>query len=441
MDAVFLARIQFAVTVGFHFIFPPTTLGFALIILILETMYRRGKGEIYKQISTMMIKLLGLVFVLGTATGVVMEFAFGNNWAEYSRMVGDIFGAPLAAEAIFAFFLESVFLGVLLFARNRVSGRTYWWSAFFVFFGSHLSGLWIIIANSWMQTPAGYKLVEGKAVLTDFWAAIANPSTLNRYLHTIIGSWITGSLLAAAVAAWYLIKKKWPDHGRILLRVSLTVFIVSSLVQLVSGHGSAVQVAKTQPEKMASFEALWQTQDGAPMSLIGLPDEAAQKTRFEIRVPKLLSLLIYGDLNARVLGLDAFPDDEKPPLLMTYMSYHVMIALGFLFIAMALLGIYFLIRKTIYTVTWYLWLLIFTTPLAYVALETGWMAAEIGRQPWVVYKVMRTVDAVSKVVPAGQILFTLIVFGLIYALLFWIFVKIFAKIVGKGPEVPAPDGY
>jgi cytochrome d ubiquinol oxidase subunit I len=441
MDAVFLARIQFAVTVGFHFIFPPTTLGFALIILILETMYRRGKGEVYKQISTMLIKLLGLVFVLGTATGVVMEFAFGNNWAEYSRMVGDIFGAPLAAEAIFAFFLESVFLGVLLFGRNRVSGRVYWWSAFFVFFGSHLSGLWIIIANSWMQTPAGYALVEGKAVLTDFWAAVANPSTLNRYLHTIIGSWITGSLLAAAVGAWYLLKKKWLEHSKILLRISLLVFIASSLIQLGSGHSSAIQVAKTQPEKMASFEALWQTQDGAPMSLIGLPDEAARKTRFEIRVPKLLSLLIYGDLNARVLGLDAFPDDEKPPLLMTYMSYHVMITLGFLFIAMALLGIYFLIKKTVYTMTWYLWLLILTTPLAYVALETGWMAAEIGRQPWVVYKVMRTVDAVSKVVPAGQILFTLIVFGIIYSLLFWIFVKIFAKIVRKGPEIPAPDGY
>lgn len=441
MDAVFLARIQFAVTVGFHFIFPPTTLGFALIILILETMYRKGKGEIYKQISTMLIKLLGLVFVLGTATGVVMEFAFGNNWAEYSRMVGDIFGAPLAAEAIFAFFLESVFLGVLLFGRNRVSGRVYWWSTFFVFFGSHLSGLWIIIANSWMQTPAGFKLVEGKAVLTDFWAAVANPSTLNRYLHTIIGSWITGSLLAAAVGAWYLLKKKWPQHGRLLLKISLTVFIASSLIQLVSGHGSAVQVAKTQPEKMASFEALWQTRDGAPMSLIGWPDETAQKTHFEIRVPKLLSFLIYGDFNARVLGLNAFADDEKPPLLMTYMSYHVMIALGFLFIAMALVGILLMFRKKLYEVKWYLWLLIITTPLAYVALETGWMAAEIGRQPWVVYKVMRTVDAVSKVVPAGQILFTLIVFSLIYALLFWVFVKIFAKIVAKGPEIPAPDGY
>jgi len=441
MDAVLLARVQFAVTVGFHFIFPPTTLGFALVILILETLHRRGKGEIYKQVSTLLIKLLGLVFVLGTATGIVMEFAFGNNWAEYSRMVGDIFGAPLAAEAIFAFFLESVFLGVLLFGRNRVSGRVYWWSAFFVFFGSHLSGLWIIIANSWMQTPAGFELVGGKAVLTDFWAAVANPSTFNRYTHTILGSWITGSLLAAAIGAWYLLKKKWSDHGRLLLRISLLVFIASSLLQLVSGHGSAVQVAKTQPEKMASFEALWRTQEGAPMSLIGWPDEKEKKTRFEIRVPKLLSLLIHGDFNARVPGLDAFPDDEKPPLLLTYFSYHIMIVLGFLFIALSLLGIFFLMKRKLHEIKWYLWLLIVTTPLAYVALETGWIAAEVGRQPWVVYKVMRTVDAVSRVVPAGQILVTLIVFGLLYALLFWIFVRVFAKIVRKGPELPAADGY
>ncbi len=441
MDAVFLARIQFAFTVGFHFLFPPTTLGFALIILILETMYRRGKGEVFRQISTLLIRLLGLVFVLGTATGVVMEFAFGNNWAEYSRLVGDIFGAPLAAEAVFAFFLESVFLGVLLFGRGRVSKRAYWWSAFLVFFGSHLSGLWIIIANSWMQTPAGFKLVEGKAVLTDFWAAAFNPSTVMRYLHTVIGSWITGSLLAAAVAAWYLLKDKWVEHGKVLLKVALTVFIASSLIQLVSGHGSAVQVAGTQPEKMASYEALWKTQEGAPMSLIGWPDSEARKTRFEIRVPGLLSFLISGDFNTRVPGLDAFPDDEKPPLLITYLSYHVMIALGFFFIAMALLGAFFLIRKTAHRIRWFLWLLIAATPLTYLALETGWMAAEIGRQPWAVYKVLRTVDAASRVVPAGQILFTLIAFGVIYALLLWMFIKLFGRIVRKGPKIPAASGY
>lgn len=441
MDAVLLARIQFAFTVGFHFLFPPTTLGFTLIVVILEGLYRRGKGEVYKQISTLLIKLLGLVFVLGTATGVVMEFAFGNNWAEYSRMVGDIFGAPLAAEAIFAFFLESVFLGVLLFGRNRVSGRTYFWSACLVCFGSHLSGLWIIIANSWMQTPAGFALVDGRAVLTDFWAAAANPSTLMRYLHTIIGSWITGSLLAAALASWYLLKGKWSEHGRVLLRVSLTIFAAAALLQLVSGHGSAVQVARTQPEKMASFEALWRSQDGAPMSLFGWPDETARKTRFEIRVPKLLSFLITGDFNARIQGLDAFPDDEKPPLLITYLSYHVMIVLGMWFIALALLGGLLLMRRTLYAVRWYLWLLIITTPLAYLALETGWMAAEIGRQPWVVYKVMRTVDAVSRVVPAGQILFTLLAFGVVYALLLWIFLRVFSGIVRRGPELPPADGY
>ena len=216
---------------------------------------------------------------------------------------------------------------------------------------------------------------------------------------------------------------------------------LSSLIQLVSGHGSAVQVAQTQPAKMASYEALWKTREGAPMSLIGWPDPQAQKTRFEIRVPKLLSFLITGDFNARVEGLDAFPDNEKPPLLITYMSYHVMIALGFGFIAMALLALFFLVRGTVHRVTWFLRLLIAATPLSYLALETGWMAAEVGRQPWVVYKVLRTVDAVSRVVPAGQILFTLIAFAAVYALLFWVFIRLFARIVRKGPEIPAASGY
>jgi cytochrome bd ubiquinol oxidase subunit I len=441
MDAVLLARIQFAFTVGFHFLFPPTTFGLTLVIVILETLYLRTKSEIYKKLSSFLVKVLGLVFVMGTATGIVMEFAFGNNWAEYSRMVGDIFGAPLAAEGVFAFFLESVFLGILLFGRNRVSEKTYWWSSFLVFFGAHLSGLWIIIANSWMQTPAGFKIENGKAVLTDFWAAAFNPSTVERYTHTVVAGWITGSLFVAAIAAWYLLKKRHIDYSKLLLKTAVLVFIGTSFLQFVTGHHHSVQVAVTQPAKMAAFEALWETQKGAPLVNFGIPDEEAEETHYLFEFPKLLSFLVYGDFNAEMKGLKDFPKDERPPVLLSFGSYHIMVFIGVWFAMLSLAGLYLLFKKKMYESRWFLYVLLFSVPLPYLANEFGWMAAEVGRQPWVVYGVMKTADAVSKVVPAGQILFSLILFALVYALLFYVFIKILGKIVKKGPETLAPQGY
>ena len=218
MDAVLLARIQFGFTAGFHFLFPPTTFGLTFIIMILESLYLKTKEEIYKNISSFLIKILGAVFIMGVATGIVLEFAFGNNWSNYSRMVGDIFGAPLAAEGVFSFFLESVFIGILVFGRNRVSKKAYWLSSFLVFFASHLSGLWIIIANSWMQTPAGFKIEGGRAVLTDFFQAAFNPSTVVRYVHALLAGWITGAVLIAGIAAWYLLKSRHGEQARVLLK-------------------------------------------------------------------------------------------------------------------------------------------------------------------------------------------------------------------------------
>lgn len=433
MDVVLLSRIQFAVAAGFHFIFPPLTFGITLIILVLETLYLKSDEEIYKTISSFLIKILGLVFVIGTATGIVLEFSFGTNWAQYSRLVGDIFGAPLAAEGILAFFLESVFLGVLLFGRNRVSRKVYWLSAFLVFFGAHLSGFWIIIANSWMQTPAGYAMEGGRAVLTDFYAAVFNPSTVIRYLHTMLAGWITGSLFLAGLAAWYLLNKHHESFSKILLKISLVIFMFSALAQFVSGHSSSVQVTKTQPEKMAAFEALWNTMEGAPLALFGIPIESEQKTYLEISIPKMLSLLAYFDPNAKILGLNEFKPDERPPVLLPYASYHVMIALGSLFALLAAVGALMLFRGTAYTARWFHVALIAAIPLPHLANEFGWIAAEVGRQPWAVYRVLRTADAVSVVVPAWQVLFSLIMFSLIYVLLFVVFIAILLKIVKKGP--------
>ena len=434
MDAVFLARIQFGFTAGFHFLFPPTTLGLTLIILILESLYLKKNDEVYKDLSSFLIKILGVVFVLGVATGISLEFAFGNNWSEYSRMVGDIFGAPLAAEGVFAFFLESVFLGILVFGRDRVSKKAYWISSFLVFFASHLSGLWIIIANSWMQTPAGFKLEGGRAVLTNFFQAAVNHSTLVRFFHTIAGGWITGSLLAAGIGAWYLLKKRHPKKTLILVKVSLSVFIIMSLLQLFLGHGHAIQVAKTQPEKMAAFEAVWETKEGAPFAVFGIPDEKAQKTHLYIGVPKLLSFLIHFDPDAKIAGLNEFPEEERPPVLLPFASYHFMILFGGIFILMSLIGLWLLMRKKLPEAKRYLRLLLFAIPLPYLANEFGWIAAEVGRQPWAVYKVLKTSDAASTVVPAGNILFSLILFILVYTLIAVIGISIILKMMKKGPE-------
>jgi len=434
MDVVMLSRIQFGLAAGVHFIFPSLTLGLTLLVFLFEYKFYKTNEELFKTISTFFIKILGLVFALGVATGIVLEFSFGTNWAEYSRMVGDIFGAPLAAEGIFAFFLESVFLGVLLFARNKVSKKVYLLSAFLVFFGSHLSGLWIIIANSWMQTPAGFAIEGGRAVLTDFWAAVLNPSTLVRYIHVIIAGWISGSLFAAGVAAWYIIKQQHTKEAQNILKTAIIVSCIMSLVQFASGHLHAVQVTNLQPEKMATFEALWQTQQGAPMSIIGIPVESEKKTYFEIKIPKLLSLLAYFDPNAEVKGRDAFPEDELPPVLLPYFSYHVMIGLGSLFALMSLIALFLLLKKKLFTAQWFLYVLMFAIPLPIIANEFGWIAAEVGRQPWAVYKVLKTVDAVSTVVPATHVLLSLIIFSLIYLLLVVLFITILVKIIKKGPQ-------
>ena len=441
MDAVLLSRIQFAFTVGFHFLFPPLTFGLTLIILIFETMHLRKNQELYKKLTDFFVKILGLVFVIGTATGIVMEFSFGTNWSNYSRMVGDIFGAPLAAEGVFAFFLESVFIGILVFGRNRVSKKAYWTSAFLVFFGAHLSGLWIIIANSWMQTPAGFAIEGGRAVLKDFFAAALNHSTIIRYTHTMVAGWITGVFLVAGISAWYLLKKRDAEYAKAALKIAVIILVIASILELFLGHAHSVQVGKTQPEKLAAFEALYETTAGAPLALFGLPDEANQKTYLYVGVPKMLSLFLYLDPNATVKGLNEFPADERPPVFLSFVSYHIMISLGFLFIAITVIATVLLAANKLWETKWFLKILLFAIPLPHLANQFGWIAAEVGRQPWAVYRVLKTSDAASVVVPAWQILFSLIMFGLIYLLLFILFITILVKIVKKGPEATPAPGY
>lgn len=432
MDAVFLARIQFAFTIGFHFLFPMMTLGTALVILISETLYLIKKDDVYKKITDFLSKLLGLIFVVGAATGLTMEFSFGTNWSNYSRAVGDIFGPILAAEGVIAFFLESVFIGVLIYGRNKVSPKVYWLSALLVFIGGHLSAFWIIVANSWMQTPAGYEISAGKIVLTSFIDAVFNPSTLVRFSHTVMASWMTCAIMVAGIAGYYVRKGLHGQTARTMLKIGIILFVLTPLAQVGTGHIHAIEVINMQPEKAAALEGHFVTGRGAPLYALGWVDEQNEKT-YGLYIPKFLSFLYNFDFNSEIKGLKNFPKENWPPVNLVFQTYHIMVGVGMLAIALGLLGGYLLWTGKIYFTKWYLFILPFLIPLPHLAHETGWMAAEIGRQPWIIYGLMKTANAVSVVVSPGQILFSLVMFSLIYSLLFVIFLMLFVKIVKNGP--------
>jgi cytochrome d ubiquinol oxidase subunit I len=434
MDALILARLQFAFTVGFHFLFPAMTLGTSLVILFSETMYLVKKEEAYRKITDFLARILGLIFVVGTATGITMEFSFGMNWSGYSRVVGDIFGPLLAAEAVIAFFLESVFIGVLIFGRNKVSPKVYWLSALLVFTGGHLSAFWILAANSWMQTPAGYEIfATGKIVLSNFSQALLNSSTVIRFFHTVMASWMTCAIMIAGIAGYYVRKRLHGETAKMMLKIGIILFAVTPLIQLSLGHLHAIQVIETQPEKAAVMEGLFETTKGAPLYLAGYVDEQNEKT-YGIYIPRMLSILYNFNLNSEIKGLREFPKDNWPPVNLVFQAYHVMVGVGMLAIFMGLLGLFLLVKNKLFEAKKYLFILPYLIPLPHIAHETGWISAEVGRQPWIIYKLMKTADAASVVVSANQLVFSLIMFFLIYSLLFVMFVYLFVKIAKNGPE-------
>ena len=437
MDAVLLARLQFALTIGFHFLFPAMTLGTSLIILISESLHLVREDEIYRRITDFCARLLGLIFVVGTATGLTMEFSFGTNWSNYSRVVGDVFGPLLAAEGVLAFFLESVFLVVLLFARKRVSPRVYWLSAFLVFIGGHLSAFWIIVANSWMQTPAGYEITQqGRIVLGSFYDAVFNPSTMPRFLHTVMASWMTCAVMIAGIAGYYVRKSLHGETARRMLKIGIILLAVTPLLQLGFGHMHAIEVIERQPVKIAAIEGQYDTVRGAPLYAFGWVDERNEKT-YGLFIPKFLSFLYNFDFNTEIRGLKAFPREHWPPVNLVFQTYHIMVGVGMLLIAIGLLGAWLLWTGKLYTTRWFLGLLPFLIPLPHLAHETGWIAAEVGRQPWIIQGLLKTADAASVVVSTGEILFSLAMFTVVYALLFAAFLLIFVKIVRQGPAAPA----
>jgi cytochrome d ubiquinol oxidase subunit I len=385
-------------------------------------------------------KVFALTFGVGVATGIVMEFEFGTNWATYSRYVGDIFGSPLAAEALFAFFLESTFLGILVFGWNKVGPKMHFFSTFCVALGATMSAFWIIAANSWMQTPAGYKIVTEngitRAVITDFWAMVFNPSTMTRFTHVISASWITGSFLVINISAYYLLKRRHIDFAKSSLRIALALATLAVILQLYTGHQSAMVVTFHQPEKLATFEGHF-NENVLDLYFIGYLDAANQKI-YGLKYPGFLSFLIYGDFNTPVKGRNDFPQGDLPPLQIPFQSYHIMIALGMMFIGLMLFTVFLLWRKQLFENKWYLRILVPIFILPHIANILGWIASEVGRQPWAVYKILRTEDALSKVVVANQVLFSLIMFTVIYLILAILFVYLLLKKVKHGPDDMEP---
>lgn len=433
MDALLLARMQFAFTVGFHFLFPAMTLGAALVILISETLYLMKKDDAYRRITDFLARLLGLIFVVGAATGIVMEFSFGTNWSRYARTVGDIFGPILAAEGVIAFFLESVFVGVLIFGRKKVSPKVYWLSALLVFIGGHLSAFWIVVANSWMQTPSGYEVTAaGKIVLTDFGAAVFNPSTVARFLHTVLATWITGAMMVCGIAGYYVYQGLHGKTARTMLKLGIILFAVTPLLQLGAAHGHAIQVINFQPVKAAAMEGHFDTTRGANVYIAGYVDEDNEKT-YGIYIPKGLSFLYNFDFNSEIKGLKEVSKEDRPPVNLVFQAYHIMVTLGMMFIGLGLLGALLLWTGKLYSAKWYLFWLPFLIPLPHIAHETGWITAEAGRQPWIIQGLMKTANASSVAVSAGEIAFSLVMFFLLYLLLFVMFVQVFVKIVKQGP--------
>ena len=441
MDTALLSRIQFGLTAGFHFIFPPITIGMAWLIFFMKSAYMKTGNEDWWKMSRFWVRVFAISFVIGVATGITMEFQFGTNWATYSRYVGDVFGAPLAAEVIFSFFLESGFLALLVFGAGRVSRKVQWVSSFLVAFAATLSAFWIIVAGSWMQTPAGYEIVNGRAQLVSFWAALFNPSTLPRYAHVITAAFMTGAFFMTGISAWFLLKKKNVAFAKKSITISLAVAAIFSILQVPIGHLHTLQVAKTQPVKLAAFEGLYKTTKGAPLCIIGLPDPSRQVVSPKIEIPNMLSYLIYGNFHAEVKGLDCVPPAYWPSVRATFLTFRGMVMLGSYMIVLALAGLYLLKKGKIGQSPRFLSLALFSIPVPIVANELGWVSAEVGRQPWIVQGLMRTQMAFSKVVPAGQVLLSIILIGGIYIALLALWIFLLRREMAKGfePEpVPAP---
>lgn len=437
MDVEILARLQFALTIMFHYIYPPLSIGLSIIMVIIEGNYIRTKNPLYKAIAKFWSKVFALTFAFGVATGIVMEFEFGTNWATYSRYVGDVFGSALAAEGVFAFFLESGFLAILLFGWDRVKPKTHFFATLMVCLGAHFSAIWIVVANSWMQTPAGYKIVgeglKARAEIIDFWQMVFNPSSMDRLAHVTIGAWLAGAFLGISVSAYYLLKKRHLEFARVSLKASLSLAVVSVFLQLFSGDSSAKGVAVNQPAKLAAFEGIFKTQKRAPLSAFGLVNMETESLDYSLSAPGMLSFLTFGDSNAEIKGLDQYPKKDWPNVKAVFQTYHTMILMWVCMFVVSIAAVFLWWKKKLFENKWMLKVLVFSAIFPQIGNQVGWVSAEMGRYPWIVQGHLRISEGLSKAVTANQVLGSMIMFSILYLALFILFVYLLNEKFTHGP--------
>ena len=435
MDTLALSRLQFAVTAMFHFIFVPLTLGLSILVAYMESRYVSTGDEVYLKMTKFWGKLFLINFALGIVTGITMEFQFGMNWAEYSRYVGDIFGAPLAIEATVAFFLESTFIGLWIFGWNKISKKLHAVSIWLVAIATNLSALWILLANGWMQKPVGYVLRNNRAEMVDFGAMLTNSYGWLKFFHTLFSGYVIAAFFVMGVSAYHLLKKSNPEFFKRSFKTAATFGLLSSLLVFLVGDFHAVEVAKTQPTKFAAMESIWETQKALPYNLLVIPDTENERNSTEaLGVPGLLSYLAFHDTQAEITGLKAFSKENRPPVLPTFLSFRGMAALGMLFMLLTLVAFILSVSNKIESSRTFLRIMLYAIPLPYIAAQLGWLVAEVGRQPWIVYGVLKTSEAVSKSVTPLQVWGSLAGFTLLYGTLAIVDIYLLTKFAKKGPD-------
>lgn len=437
MDPTFLSRVQYGVHSAVHYMFPPMTIGLGLLLVFMEGMFVFTKNPVWEKITRYWVKVFALIFALGVATGIIQVFGLGTNWARFSRYVGDIFGGILGAEAIFAFTLEAGFLGILLFGWNKVGPKTHFISTIFVMIGAHLSAFWIVCANSWMQTPAGHRIVgEGanaRAELVSYWGALFNPSSLTRLGHVYLGCWIAGTFLVISVSAYYLLKNKHLELAKKSLKLALWVGSIAIILQGLSGDDSGRGISEWQPAKLAAFEGIYKTQEYTPMYIFGSSNPDTGEVR-GLKIPGLLSFLVYHDWKTPVVGLDQFPKEDWPVTKVVFQTYHLMITFWAIMFFIVIWAIIKAFKKTLFTNSRWLWrVMVISVLFPQIANLCGWLSAEMGRQPWAVYNLLRTANGTSPMLSAQQVLGSLIMLVVIFTLLLFVFIFLLDRKIKHGP--------
>lgn len=435
-DPLLLARIQFAFTISFHILFPAFTVGLASWIVLLEARWWWTGRPIFRTLSEFWTKIFAISFGLGVVSGIVMSYQFGTNWSRWSDTVGNVLGPLIQYEVVTAFFLEAAFLGILLFGRDRVPRGVHFLAACAVALGTLLSSFWILSANSWMHTPAGYEIRDGRFFVTDWWEVVFNPSFPYRLSHMVTGMYLTTGFVVAGVSAWYLLRGLHEQHARIGLSMALGLITVLAPLQILLGDLHGLNTLDHQPAKIAAMEGHWEGGPRAPLILFAIPDPQAETNHYELAIPGLSSIILTHEWEGEVPGLKQFPPDERPPVAIVFWTFRVMVAIGLLMLAVAVTHLVVRWRGRLWDSRWFLWLLVACTPIGFVAILMGWFTTEIGRQPWIVYGLMRTAEGVTPALTTGAALTSLIAFFVVYAVIYTAGTYYLIRLLQIGPKSP-----